>query len=165
MCVHVVQYTACVSVVDTSIHTWSCSWNSQSHDLQSVAGMCLIEHIFPPESHLITELTLPQTKSHRPIVTKRLQSEQWARAVMTSITPRKLDQTSGSLTLWHVEEHTVVQTFRQVCMDTYRLTVQARSQPARAHFCSPSSSLLSHTSAVEAVQQEKKMLQNKSLGV
>lgn len=127
--------TVYVSVIDTSIHTLSCSWNSQSHDLQSAAGMCLIEHIFPPEPHLITEPASADPASddsHRPFVTKRLQSELWARAVMTFITRRKIGpnfRQCDSVTC--TETHTVVQAFRQVCMDwKYRLIVQARSYTA-----------------------------------
>lgn len=89
----------CVSLIDTSIHTRSCSWNSQSHDLQreswKVSWLNTSSLLNPTWLPSRLQLTLPQTKSHRPFVPKRLQSEQWARAVMTSITRRKLDQTSG----------------------------------------------------------------------
>lgn len=161
-------YSAFYLCMHTCTHP--CMHTVQSHDLQSVAGMCLIEHIFTPESHLITEpgfhwpcLRRSHTES---IVTKRLQSQEWARAVMTSITGRKLDQTSGCVTSWHAETCTVVQTSRRVCMDshTYRLALWARWQPASCSFLFSLFICLITTSAAAALQQEEKMLQNKGSG-
>lgn len=92
----------CASVID-SIHKWSCSWNSVSWPAEyswNVADWTHLPSWIPPDywaGFLWPCLGLSHSS---PLW---LQSEQWGRAVMTSITRRKLDQTLGCLTLWHVE--------------------------------------------------------------
>lgn len=151
----------------TLAFTLSRLWNSVSWPAQYRWNLPDWTHLpswIPPDYWAHFHWPCLRRSHSSPLWLKRLQSEQWTRAVMTSITRGKLDQTSGCLTRWCVDTHSDADI--QVAMHrlTHRFTVQARSQPAYSHSCSPLSFLLLPFQPWKQ-HSRGKIVQNNGLGV